>query len=91
VSPFYKRLALAILGMLLICGLGAVGLGWAVRARHRQWSEKILGEDCCARIYAASIVVLGTLFPADSDGDGLPTASSAIWTTILTIRWIIPP
>ncbi len=67
---FLTRLTLAALGMLLLCLFGGVGLSWAVR-KNPEWLVKLLGFDRCASLRSVSVCTLGTLLPADSDGDGI--------------------
>jgi hypothetical protein len=67
--PFLTRLTIAALVMLLLCLLGGVGLGWAVR-KNPDWVVNLLGFNHCCQLRSMSVCTLGTLFPADSDGDG---------------------
>jgi hypothetical protein len=61
---------------MLIFGLaGVIGLGWAVRDganSEQRWFVNLLGEKRCDHLQHLYILGLGTLFPADSDGDGFP-------------------
>src|SRR6187455_1029659 len=67
--PFLCRLILASLGMLLVCLAGIAGLGWGLHVRL-DTCVRILGERRCVDLFYTYVRVLGTLLPADSDGDG---------------------
>jgi hypothetical protein len=69
--PFLTRLLLAALGMLIFCLLGVIGIGWAVRAPSYQFAQWA-GYDRVTRVHHAYLRALGTILPADRDGDGFP-------------------
>lgn len=66
----WVRLGLSMLAMLFLLVGGYTGLGWLLHTQPR-WLVSALGEDRLSRWFLAYARSLGTLFPKDSDGDGV--------------------
>ncbi len=69
--PFLTRLLYAALGMLLLCLIAIVGVGWAVR-EPMEWFAQLLGVEHTERLRSVYLRALGSLRPLDSDHDGIP-------------------
>jgi hypothetical protein len=75
---FFRKLGIAALVMVLFCLAGYIALGWAVWARLR-WVERLLGEEKSQRLWHAYDTAMATLFPGDSDGDGVCDGREIFW------------
>lgn len=93
------RIGLATLGMLLLCLLLFVGLGW-MAALHRDWLEKVIAYRRIIRIYNWYAHIADHLAPQDSDGDGCSDGlelytgmnpRNPLSTAWLDAEWLQPP
>lgn len=60
-------------GMLLLCLIAGIGLGWAVRSQE-VWLRRWISAAKYARLYQAYAHAAAGLLPGDADGDGFSDA-----------------
>ena len=74
--PFLTRLVFAALGMLLLCLVGVIGAGWAVRTPSDS-VIRLLGPERQEHLRGVCARLLGRMFPGDSDCEGIPNLLEA--------------
>ncbi len=67
---FFRRLALALLGMMMLVAVVFVALGWVV-ARHWEEVAKVIGRERQIRLTNWYVHFIVGLLPDDGDGDGV--------------------